>query len=80
MELTDQPYGLGPGKLHCPWINKEHTEIFSLVPLEILQKDHIQELQAENDLLKQQMALMQRLYNVTVARVPLNRPQGDIGL
>ena len=68
VEHTDQPYGLGPGKVRCAWNNKERTEVFSLVPLGISQKDHIQELQAEDELLKQQMASMQRLCDVTVAR------------
>ena len=60
LEVVQQPYGLGPGKVFTPWSSKDPTEIFSLHPLE--------ELQAENELLKQQMASMQRLYDVTVAR------------
>ena len=62
------PYGLGAGKVFTPWSSKYPTDIFVLQPLELVLRSEVEELQAANDLLKQQMASMQRLYDVTAAR------------
>ena len=68
LEVVDQPYGLGAGKVFTPWSSKDPTDVFVLQPLEMALRYEVEELQAANDLLKQQMASMQRLYDVTVAR------------
>ena len=68
LEVVDQRYGLGAGKVFTPWSSKDPTDVFVLQPLEMVLRSEVEELQAANDLLKQQMASMQRLYDVTVAR------------
>ena len=68
LEVVDQPYGLGAGKVFTPCSSKDPTDVFVLQPLELVLRSEVEELQAAKDLLKQQMASMQRLYDVTAAR------------
>ena len=77
LEVVDQPYGLGAGKVFTPWSSKIPTDVFVLQPLELALRYEVEELQAANDLLKQQMASMQRLYDVTVARGTASGSKGS---
>ena len=48
--------------IFCPWHSTTATGMFSLIAFELYQKEQLSNLLAENELLKSQMASMQRLW------------------